>query len=150
MKDYSGDTPLQLLVRDPHIFNAEIIDLLVTYGAQNIDIRDAEGRTPLQMAVERGNAQAVKKLVDHGADVSVVEADETDARRLKRLKNKAEKLTESHPKSQKILRQTTPSSTYTTEEIEEQAEAEQRKTLAVRHHKKKATTSSRTNRCVMA
>ena len=97
MKDYSGDTPLQLLVRDPHIFNAEIIDLLVTYGAQNIDIRDAEGRTPLQMTVKRGNAQAVKKLVDHGADISVVEADETDARRLKRLKNKAEKLTEFHP-----------------------------------------------------
>ena len=103
------------------------------------------------MAVKCGNAQAVKKLIDHGADVSVVEADETDARRLKRLTNEAEKLTEStHPKSEKILRQTTPSSTYTTEEIEEEEEAEQRKTLAVRHHKKKATTSSRTNNCVMA
>ena len=102
------------------------------------------------MAVKCGNAQAVKKLIDHGADVSVVEADATDARRLKRLKNEAEELTESHPKSEKILRQTTRSSTYTTEEIEEEEEAEQRKTLAVRHHKKKATTSSRTNNCVMA
>ena len=100
MKDFSGYTPLQLLVRDPHIFNGEIIDLLVTYGAQNIDIRDAEGRTPLQMAVKCGNA--------HGADVSVVEADETDARRLKRLKNEPENLTESPPKSEEILRQTTP------------------------------------------
>ena len=62
------------------------------YGAENIDIRDAIGRTPLQMAVRCGNAQAVKKLVDHGADVGVVQADETDVRRLKRLKNKAEKV----------------------------------------------------------
>ena len=61
----------------------------------------------------------------------------------------AEKLTESHSKSEKILRQT-PSSTYTTKEIEEEAEAEQRKTLALRHHKKKETTSSKTNKCVMA
>ena len=44
------------------------------------------------MEVKYGNAQAVKKLVDHGADVSVVEADETDARRLKRLKNEAKEM----------------------------------------------------------
>ena len=57
------------------------------YGAQNIDIRVAECRTPFQMAVRCGNAQAVEKLVDHGTNVSVVKADMNDARRLKRLKN---------------------------------------------------------------
>ena len=145
IRDYSGYTMLHLLVRGPYMFDGKIIDLLAKYRAQNIDIRDARGMSPLQVAVRWGKAQAVKKLVDHGADVSVVEADETDARRLKSLKNKAEKMeqhlkvemgsaqkgkepkhktgvafvqgaekiTASHPKSEKILRQT-PSSTYTT------------------------------------
>ena len=54
-------------------------------GVQNIDIRDVEGRTPLQMAVRCGNAQDVKKLVDLGADFSVVKADEKAAVELERL-----------------------------------------------------------------
>ena len=86
IQDEDGNKPLHL-VCDLHILNGKIIDLLVKYGAQNIDIRDAECRTPFQMAGRCGNAQAVKKLVDHGANVSVVKADMTDARRLKRLKN---------------------------------------------------------------
>ena len=53
---------------------------------QNLDICNAQGRTPLQIAVRRGNAQAVKKLVDLGADVSLVK----DAVELERLKNEAE------------------------------------------------------------
>ena len=90
-------TPLHLSARFSHKNCNKIIDLLLQYGVQNIDIRDVEGRTPLQMAVRCGNAQAVKKLVDHGADVSVVQALETDARRLKRLKNEA-KMMEQHLK----------------------------------------------------
>ena len=46
---------------------------------KNADSRDVEGRTPLQMAERCGNAQAVKKLVDVGADVSLVKADKKDA-----------------------------------------------------------------------
>ena len=131
------------------------------------------------MAVRHGNAQAVKRLVDLGADVSVFKADKTGARGLKLLKKEAERmeehlkldlgyaqkanetkyttrvasvqgaenLTESHLKSEKALRQT-PSYAYTTKEIEE--EVEQVRTLAVRHPKSKGTTSSRTNKCVMA
>ena len=53
------------------------------YGVQNLNIHDAEGLTSLQLAVRHGNSQAVKKLVDVGADVSVVTADEKDARSLK-------------------------------------------------------------------
>ena len=41
--------------------------------------------------MRHGNSQAVKKLVDLGADISVVAADEKDARRLELLKNKAER-----------------------------------------------------------
>ena len=52
---------------------------------QNIDIRDVEGRTPLQMAVRCGKAQAVKKLVDMGADVSLAKIDKKDAVELERL-----------------------------------------------------------------
>ena len=68
---------------------SKIIDLLVKYGVQNINIHDAKGLTPLQLAVRHGNSQAVKKLVDLGADV--VTADEKDARRLEIFKNKAER-----------------------------------------------------------
>ena len=70
---------------------------------------------------------------------------------------------ESHLKSEEILKPTS-SYTYTkkeieelrqtpsktTKEIEKEPEAEQVKTLAGRHQKSKATTSSRTNKCVMA
>ena len=149
-----GFTPLHLSALSSHKACNTIMDLLLQYGVQNIDIRDVEGRTPLQMAVRCGNAQAVKKLVDHGADVSVVEADETGARRLKRLKNEA-KMMEQHLKvemgsaqkgnetkhtagvasvqdaekltvSSQIRENTeaTPSFTYTTKEIEEEEEAE--------------------------
>ena len=253
IQDNGGCTPLHLSAHNSSY--SEIIDLLVKYGVQNINIRDSEGLTPLQMSVRHGNAQAVKRLVDLGADVSVFKADKTGARRLKLLKKEAERmeehlklgfgyaqkanetkhttrvasvqgaeniteshlkppverlldlgsdvsvfkadktdarrlkllkkeaermeehlelgfgyaqkanetkyttrvasvpgaenLTQSHLKSEKVLRQTS-SYTYTTMEIEEGEEVEQVRTLAVRHPKSKATTSSRTNKCVMA
>ena len=81
-----GFTPLHLSALSSHKACNKIIDLLLQYGVQNIDIRDVEGRTPLQMAVRCGNAQAVKKLVDLGADVSLVKADEKDAMILERLR----------------------------------------------------------------
>ena len=85
-----GFTPLHLSARFSHKDCNKIIDLLLQYGVQNIDIRDVEGRTPLQMAVRCGNAQAVKKLVDLGADVSLVKTDKKDAVELERLYNEAE------------------------------------------------------------
>ena len=85
-----GFTPLHLSARFIHKDGNEIIDLLLQYGVRNIDIRDVEGRTPVQMAVRCGNAQAVKKLVDLGADVSLVKADKKDAVELERLYYEAE------------------------------------------------------------
>ena len=79
IQDKDGSTPLHLSARRNRDCS-KIIDLLVKYGVQNINIHDAEGLTPLQLAVRHGNSQAVKKLVDLGADVSVVTADEKDAR----------------------------------------------------------------------
>ena len=157
IQDSDGYTPLHLssFNRD---YSREIINLLVEYGVQNINIRDAEGLTPLQIAVRRGNAEAVKMLVDLGSDVSVVKADETDAKHLEFLTMKefeldldfaqkanktkyttgvasvqgVEKFTEPHLKSEKIRRQP-PWHAYTTKEIEEEPEAEQVKTLKPLH-----------------
>ena len=69
-----GSTPLHLSARRKRDCS-KIIDLLVKYGVQNINIHDAEGLTPLQVARRHGNSQAVMKLVDLEADISVVTAD---------------------------------------------------------------------------
>ena len=90
IQGYDGCTPLHLSARGNNDCS-KIIDLLLKYGVQNINIHDAEGLSPLQLAVRHGNSQAVKKLVDLGADISVVAADKKDARRLELLKNKAER-----------------------------------------------------------
>ena len=91
IQDKDGSTPLHLSARRNRDCS-EIIDLLVKYGVQNLSIRDGKGRTPLQMAVRLWNAQAVKTLVDLGADTSVVKADEKGAVILERLKNEAERI----------------------------------------------------------
>ena len=144
IQDNLGYTSLHLSALNSDC--SKIINLLVNYGPQTINICDTEGLTPLQMAERRGNAQAVKMLVDLGADVSVVKANKTDARRLKPLKNEAERMeehlkfemgsaqkasetkyttgvasvqgAESRLKSEKILKPT-PSYTYTKKEVEE-------------------------------
>ena len=105
IQDKDGSTPLPLSARRNRDCS-KIIDLLVRYGVQNINIHDAEGLTPLQLAVRYGNSQAVKKLVDLGADVSVVTADEKDARKLEILKNKAERKKQ-HLKFEMSFRQKT-------------------------------------------
>ena len=81
-----GFTPLHLSALSSHKACNKILDLLLQHGVQNIDIRDEDGRTALQMAVRCRNTQAVKKLVDLGADVSVVKADKKDAMILERLR----------------------------------------------------------------
>ena len=97
MKDQHGHTPLHASSWHSHINQRKIIGLLVKHGAQTINMRDAKGLTPLHIAVRCGNAQAVKKLVDLGADVSLVKADKKDAVELELLKNEAE-LRERHHK----------------------------------------------------
>ena len=58
------------------------------------------------------------------------------------------KLTEAHLKSKKTLRQ---SSSYTTKrKIEDEPEAPQPSTVARGNRKSKATSSSRTNKCLMS
>ena len=95
IQDNDGCTALHLSVLQSHINQRKILDTLVKHEAQNINTCDAKGLTPLHTAVRSGNAQAVKKLVDLGADISVVKTDKKDAVRLEILKNEAE-LREQH------------------------------------------------------
>ena len=92
IQDRRGYTPLHLLACYSNIHNSKIVDLLVKQGLQNINICDAKGLTPLHLAVRCGNAQAVKKLIELGADVSVIKANKNDAVELERLKNEAESI----------------------------------------------------------
>ena len=67
-KETQGETLLHVASRNTDI---EIIDLLARNGAWDVvNARDAEGFTPLHVAAIHGNMQAVKKLVDLGADVN--------------------------------------------------------------------------------
>ena len=66
-KEIPGETLLHAASRNN---NAEIIELLVKYGAWDVNARDAEGFAPLHIAAIHGNMQVVKKLVDLKADVS--------------------------------------------------------------------------------
>ena len=97
IQDQHGYTPLHVSSGQGHANQRKIIDLLVKHGAQIINMIDAKGLTPLHIAIRSGNAQAVKRLVDLGADVGVVKADKRDAVGLEVLKTKAE-LRERHHK----------------------------------------------------
>ena len=90
LQDQHGYTPLHVSSWHSHTNQRKIIDLLVKHGAKIINMRDAKGLTPLHIAVRSGNAQAVKKLVDLGADVGVVKVDKEDAVELELLKAEAE------------------------------------------------------------
>ena len=64
--------------------------MLVKYAAQNVNARDAERSTLLHMKVMHGSTQAVEKLIDLTADVSLATADEEDAAELVHLKETTE------------------------------------------------------------
>ena len=70
-KEIPGESLLHVACRNN---DAVAIDLLVKHGAWNLNPRDSEGLTPLHIAAIHGNMQAVKKLVDLGADASQAEA----------------------------------------------------------------------------
>ena len=67
LKEIPGETLLHVASRKN---DAGMIDLLVKYGAWDVNARDADGFTPLHIAAIHGNLQVVKKLVDLEAHVS--------------------------------------------------------------------------------
>lgn len=63
----SGWTALHLAAYENY---SDIINVLITAQAE-IDAIDAKGRTPLHVAIIRGNVNAVQALINAGADVNV-------------------------------------------------------------------------------
>ena len=141
--------------------SSKTIHLIGKHRPQSINRRDAKGLSPLQRAVRFGNATAVKKLLDLGADISAVNADSKDSLEVERLKNEAERM-ERPPKfkivSVQKAKETEAATSVTivpgaeklTGPVPDEPEAEQVRALAESHPKSMATASSRTNYCVMA
>ena len=108
-----------------------------------------------------GKAKAVKKRLDLGVGISEVYVEMKDPIEVERLKTEADSM-ERNPKfkifSVQEAEETEAVTSATivrgaeklTGPVPDEPEAEQVKTLAVRHPKSKATASSRTNKCVMA
>ena len=67
LNEIAGETLLHVASRNNSV---NIIDLLVKHGVWDVNARDAEGYTPLHVAVIHGNVQAFFKLVDLKADVN--------------------------------------------------------------------------------
>lgn len=78
-----GKTPLHVAC-EIKFENLQIIEILAKNGA-DIDARDGDGYTALQLAAIRGKMQIVKKLVELDADVNLTTMDGKDAADLAQL-----------------------------------------------------------------
>ena len=149
--------------------NENLCRLLLEHNA-DVNIQDRYGNTPLDWCAREGKENLCRLLLEHNAMQQHPKFEPSSGQKAIETKcttgvasvQGAEKL-KSNFKSEKTVRQN-PSYTYTTlkteelwetplytiKELEKEPEAKQVKTLAGRHPKSKATTSSRTNKCVMA
>ena len=75
-RDRRGMTPMHYAVESRRA--AETIETLARHGAA-IDTLDDEGRSPLHVAMERGNSPAVQALLMRSSKVQVKDGDGTDA-----------------------------------------------------------------------
>ena len=87
-KDLQGKTPLHVACEMKNE-NPEVVELLVKHGA-DIDTRDGDGFTSLQIAAIRGKVNLVKKLVELKADVNLTTSDGQDAADLAQLNEETE------------------------------------------------------------
>lgn len=68
IQDNSGSTPLHLA---SGMGNERILSLLLRHqGVKQMDATNAEGLTPLRLAIRNGHVSIVKMLLDAGADVN--------------------------------------------------------------------------------
>ena len=149
--------------------NENLCTLLLEHNA-DVNIQNNLGYTPLHWCAKWGDENLCRLLLEHNAMQRHPKFELSSGQKAIETKyttgvasvQGAEKL-KSNFKSEKTVRQNpwymhtslkteelweTP--LYTTKELEKEPEAEQVKTLAVRHTKSKPTTSSRRNHCVMA
>lgn len=69
--DFDGWTPLHLSTSTPgnDVWVVEVTELLLNRGA-DVEVRDAEGATPLHLAAFYGAASTVEALLKRGADIN--------------------------------------------------------------------------------
>lgn len=72
--DLDGSTPLHMLIYTPSDDGAEVVRILVKYGAA-VDALSRYGTTPLCYAAEEGKIEAVKALIYAGADPTAGDPD---------------------------------------------------------------------------
>lgn len=76
VKDIKGDTPLHLIIKrfgyvDLRPDALEMLNLLLERGGIAVNKQNNEGLTPLHLAAEIGNKDAVDALLKKGADVNI-------------------------------------------------------------------------------
>ena len=74
--DNVSRTPLHFAAANGE--NIDLIDELISKGA-NVDAQSIGGDTPLMKAIMFDNAEAVKALIDHNADISIKNENDRDA-----------------------------------------------------------------------
>lgn len=80
--DLKGNTPLHYLVSNNNLLNQEtegkfaernaIVDKFLALDV-DINARNAEGKTPLMLAVINGNTAMIRKLIASGADINIAD-----------------------------------------------------------------------------
>ena len=74
IKDKKGSTPLHFAARRG---NDEIVKVLLEHPKVNVDARDSYGKTALHMACSEGQSSVCQLLLNKGADIKTVAADNT-------------------------------------------------------------------------
>jgi len=68
-RDYEGTTVLSIACRNNN--NTPIVEYLLEHGAAtDIEIKNSEGRTPLDTAINYGSVNSVIALIEHGAKIN--------------------------------------------------------------------------------
>ena len=71
-RDFSGATPIHRLMNQHTIYCGQLCVLSKMIGRANFNLKDANGNTPLSYAVKINFHEAVKVMLDNGADKRLV------------------------------------------------------------------------------
>ena len=74
IKGKKGSTPLHFAARRG---NDEIVKVLLEHPKVKVDVRDSSGKTALHMACSEGQSSVCQLLLNKGADMKAVTADNT-------------------------------------------------------------------------